>query len=402
MRKSFVSVGALSIFTVLGLGNYGAAQVHISDRGSGKTGLDLSRFKSDSSKASSEFLQVLKTDLTRSGWFVFTSAGSGVALKGGCKNSGNQISVDCAVQQRGRGTLLNRNYKSAATDVRRLAHQVADSIVKAVTGNHGMASARLVMVGTRSGKKELYVADSDGQGLKQMTQDNSVSVAPKWGPNNQIVYTSYLKGYPDVYLVDILTGGRDRISSHAGLNTGADISPDGRDIVLILSKDGNPELYVKNLRTKKLVRVTNTPGAAEASPSWAPDGNRIVYVCDSSGRPNLYTTSRQGVRGKRITSSGSENVSPDWGPNNRIVYCTRSGREYRIAVFDAGTRASAMISPADGADYEDPSWAPDGRHVACTRTVNHKAQVYILDTKGDEPIALTNYRGDWYSPSWSP
>ena len=61
-----------------------------------------------------------------------------------------------------------------------------------------------------------------------------------------------------------------------------------------------------------------------------------------------------------------------------------------------------MISPADGADYEDPSWAPDGRHVACTRTVNHKAQVYILDTKGDEPIALTNYRGDWYSPSWSP
>jgi TolB protein len=404
MRNSYIATGILSIFAVLASGNTGAAQVRIVDVGKGKTGLDFSRFQSDSSKTSSEFVQVLKTDLTRSGWFALTSAGSGVALKGGCRNSGNQISVDCAVQQDGRGTLLNRSYKSAATDVRRLAHQVADSIVKAVTGNNGMASARVVMVGTRSGKKELYMADSDGQGLKQMTQDKSVSVAPKWGPNNQIVYTSYMMGYPDVYLVDILSGGRDRISSYAGLNTGADISPDGRDIVLILSKDGNPELYVKNLRTGKLVRVTDTPGAAEASPSWAPDGNRIVYVSDSSGRPNLYITSRQGVRSKRITSSGSENVSPDWGPGDRIVYCTRDGGRYHIAVYDAASGVSKKISPLDGSDYEDPSWAPDGRHVACTRTVNYQAQVYILDTNGDEPIALTNYRGrgDWYSPSWSP
>jgi len=378
--------------------------VTIRDVGAGKTGLDFSRFKTDSSKTSSEFLHVLKTDLTRSGWFALTSGGGAVALKGACRNSSNQITVDCAVQQEGMGTVLNRSYNSGAKDVRRLAHQVADSIVKAVTGNRGMASAKLVMVGTQSGKKELYVADSDGQGLIQLTQDKSVSVAPKWGPANQIVYTSYLKGYPDVYLVDVSSGGRDRISSYAGLNTGADISPDGRDVVLILSKDGNPELYVKNLRTGKLVRVTNTPGAAEASPSWGPDGNQIVYVSDSSGRPNLYITSRQGARGKRITISGTESVSPDWGPDNRIVYSSRVEGRYQIYLIDpAGDRKRpVLISPGDGADYEDPSWAPDGRHVACTRTVNHKAQVYILDTGGDEPIALTNYRGDWYSPSWSP
>ena len=402
MRKRVISPGGLLVLAVSMICGTCAAQVRVSTVAGDKVALDLSEFRPDRSGTSSEFFQVLKNDLVRSGWFYMAPAGSGLAVKGSCRNLGEVLSVECVVRQAGRGSLLSRTYRGGASDARRLAHRVADAIVKAVTGRNGMASARLVMVGTRSGRKELYVADSDGQGLMQVTRDKSISVAPKWGPNNQIVYTSYLKGYPDVYLVDIVSGGRDRISSYAGLNTGADISPDGRDVVLILSKDGNPELYIKNLRTGKLTRVTNTRGAAEASPSWSPDGNRIVYVSDSSGRPNLYVVSRQGRRGKRITSRGVENVAPDWGVENKIVYCTRQDGRYRIAVIDPSTGGSNIVSPPGLADYEDPSWAPDGRHVACTRTLDHKAQVYILDTDGDKPVALTNYRGDWYSPSWSP
>jgi Tol biopolymer transport system component len=56
----------------------------------------------------------------------------------------------------------------------------------------------------------------------------------------------------------------------------------------------------------------------------------------------------------------------------------------------------------DYADFEDPSWAPDGRHIACSRTERYRSKVYILDTGGDPPVALTDYKGDWYSPAWSP
>ena len=73
----------------------------------------------------------------------------------------------------------------------------------------------------------------------------------------------------------------------------------------------------------------------------------------------------------------------------------------QVATLDPDSLESQVLK-TDGADYEDPSWAPDGRHIACTRTLNYQSKVYLLDTMGDSPVALTDYSGDWYSPSWSP
>jgi len=378
-------------------------QVRVTKGPGGKTSIDLSGYGA-AGGSSAQFLQTLRSDLNRSGWFVEAARGrSEVTLSGACTEAGGRLRAECAVVGvANRRTYLNKAFTSAGADPRVFAHLVSDAIVEAVTGRRGMASAKVVMVGTRTNAKELYIAGSDGQGLVQLTQDRTVSVAPRWGPGNQVVYTSFLKGYPDVYLVDVQSGSRQRISNYAGLNTGADISPDGQSVVLVLSKDGNPEVYVKSLRTDRLTRVTRTNQAAEASPCWSPDGQRIAYVSDASGRPHLYLVDRTGTGGKRLTSLGTENLDPDWGGDGRIAYCTRRDGRYQIAVLDPNTMADQAVPTPDNADYENPSWAPDGRHIACTRTENHRAKVYILDTLGDAPVALTGYQGDWYSPSWSP
>jgi TolB protein len=298
--------------------------------------------------------------------------------------------------------LFSKSYRGKQDEVRALAHRAADEIVEALTGRPGIASSRIVMVGTQSGSKELYYCDADGHNLVQWTRDKSVSVAPKWGPEGRkVVYTSYLRRFPDVFSIDLSSGKREQIAGYGGLNTGADISPDGRDVVLILSKDGNPELYVKNLKSGRLTRLTKTPHAVEASPSWSPDGEQIVYVSDQSGRPQLYMLSRKGGRPVRLTTRGLENVSPDWGSSGLIVFSSRVGGRYQVCTVDPRTREVTQITEGR-ADFEDPSWAPDGRHIAATRTENYRSEVYILDTMGDPPIALTRYKGDWYSPAWSP
>lgn len=397
-------ISAISLAFVLCAGPFSAqAQLTIRKDAGKKLALNWSEFRVDTDPAAQSFLKTLQNDLRNSGWFSKNYAGKGeVSLSGTCRPSGGRLRAECRVHdivtQR---PYLNRAFTADAEDARRLAHEVSDAIVEAVTGHRGMASARFVMVGTQSGKKELYLADADGQGLQQLTRDGTVSVAPKWGHGNRIVYTSYLKRFPDVYLIDVANGRRTLISNYAGLNAGADLSPDGSDVALILSKDGNPELYVKNMRSGKLTRITKTPHAAEASPTWSPDGSQIAYVSDQPGQPQVYVVSRGGGRPRRLTSRGTENVSPDWGPGGLIVYCSRQGGQYRMAVLDPKSQDVKLIE-TDGADYEDPSWAPDGRHVACTRTQNYQAKVYLLDTMGDSPVALTNYSGDWYSPSWSP
>lgn len=388
----------------LAVAHHAEAQVvRVSKGAGGKVSINWSQFGASRTAAGTAFLKTVQDDLLKSGWFVPAGAGAAFTLVGQGNDSGSSLDVKCTVYDANSQQMrLNKGYRAAANDARRLAHQVADEIVEAITGRKGIASGRLVVVGNRTGHKELYLCDYDGQGLAQLTKDGNISLEPKWGPDGDtIIYTAFLKRYPDVYTVSVSSGARKRIAGYPGLNAGGAISPSGREAALVLSKDGGTDLYIKNLKTDELFRLTRSPKAAEASPSWSPDGSQLAYVSDQSGSPQIYVIARSGGTPRRLTSRGSENVAPDWGPAGLIAYASRLGGAYQVFVLDPNTLDSKQVSPGD-ASYEDPCWAPDGRHLAAARVVQYRAKIYLLDTLGDAPIALLDTQGDWYSPAWSP
>jgi TolB protein len=382
-----------------------AQHIRITRATGDKISIDLSGMTIGGDEASRLFLQTLQGNLSRSGWFMLGRAGhSEVRATGRVTLQGDQLVVECTVldvaKQRQH---MSRSYRLDARNARRLAHRVADDVVQAVTGYKGIASTKIVFVGVQDEGKELFICDADGGDMIQLTADRSIAVRPRWSPKaDAIVYTSYLKRYPDIYHIELASGKRTIVSNQSGLNAGGVISPDGRDMALILSRDGNPELYIRNMATGRLTRLTQTSAAAEASPSWSPDGRRIVYVSDSTGRPHLYIIARDGGSPRRVTSRGSENVAPDWGPNNRIAFASRVGGRYQIGMLDPDSQDIAYLEHPDFADYEDPSWAPNGRHLVVSRKENYRSTLYIVDTMGDPQVRLHDHRGDWYSPAWSP
>lgn len=370
----------------------------------GKAGIDWAGFAAGAEASEALFMRTVKADVVRSGWFVLSAAGGGeFRVSGAAEMRRGRLEVKVQVLQASTArTVLGKAWSAEEKDVRKLAHTVADAIVEAVTGRKGFASSRLLLVGNRTGRKELYLCDADGSSMVQLTQDKSISLDPQWNPDGrQVLYTSYLKRAPDLMLIDLPTGNRRRIAQYPGLNTGGVYSPDGRSIAMVLSKDGNPEIYIQDVASGRLTRLTNTPRAAEASPSWSPDGRRMVYVSDVAGSPQLYIVSRDGGAPRRLTSLGSENVSPDWGSNGKIACASRQGGRYRIVVIDPDSGQADTLA-LDGADYEDPSWARDGRHLACARTERYRAAIYLIDILGDKPIPLLAHDGDWFSPSWEP
>ncbi len=368
-------------------------------KGSNKISINLAGFRTGGDTASRTFLSVLKADLNRSGYFKVTSVGAQLNVAGSCVSGGSSMKADCQVYKvSNHQRLLGKTYQTTTADARGLAHRVADEIVYAATGKRGMASGKIALVSSRTGRKELYVCDMDGKNLRQITKDRSIVVGPGWTPDRKnVVYTSYKRGYPNVYM----TGRGKPLSSHGGLNASAAISPNGKSMALILSKDGNPELYIKSLRTGFLKRLTKTRMGNEASPCWSPDGNHIAYVSDTSGSPQVYIIPKGGGRPQRLTTTGSENVSPDWGKNGYIVFSSRIGGRYRIALANPAAK-SLRVLETDWADYEDPSWAPDGRHIVCSRTSNYRSSIYLLDTLKDSPVALITGSAEWFSPACSP
>ena len=382
------------------------AQVTVRKAAGEKVGVDLSAVQA-SGGAALAVRRTLELDLSRSGWMALAAPGQGsVAVRGTVTEAGGQVIFTCQVVDGAGRAYLNGTYAQPIPQAIYLGHQVADDIVQKVTGKPSFFLARLVLIGTQSGAKELYLADSSCQDVRQVTRDNSIALKPRWSGDNKLIsYTSYLKRYPDVYTIEMASGARERVAAFPGVNSGGAISPDGRSMALILSKDGNPDLYVMDLATKRTTRLTNTPRATEGSPCWAPDGGRIAYVSDSSGAPQIYLVARAGGAPERLTLRGSQNVAPDWSqataqaPNGLIAYQTLTGGKFQIAVIDPNAKQERVITPFDAA-YEDPSWAPDGRHLAAARGVNYKYAVYLLDTMGDKPVALTT-SGDWTAPAWS-
>ena len=395
MKRQWFITGAL----LAGSSVLAERVIDITGKGQGKISINLGSFKTGSDAASRSFLAVLKADLNRSGYFSVSSSGGAVNVLGQAV-TGSQIKADVHVYKASnRQKFLGKAYSASANAYRSLAHKVADEIVYAVTGKKGMASGRIAVVGNRTGRKELYVCDMDGKGMRQITKDRSIVVGPRWTPDGKnLTYTSYKRGYPNVFM----TGRRDPITRYGGLNASGAVSPDGKQMAVILSMSGNPELWIVSARSGKPVRrLSSTKRGNEASPCWSPDGNHICYVSDVSGRPQIYIISKNGGRPTRLTSSGTENVAPNWGKNGYIAFCTRTGGRYRIAIANPKARSMRVLE-TDWADYEDPSWAPDGRHIVCSRTSNYRSSIYLLDTLKDSPVALISGSGDWYSPACSP
>jgi len=372
-------------------------------KGSGKTSVDLSGLRVGTDQASREFLMVLQTDLSRSGWLERgRPETSDYAVEGIVKFDGATIRANIETSQKSsRRVLLNKPYNGDAANLRRIAHQAAEEIILAITGKKGFGTAKLLMVGNRSGNKELYMSDSDGRGLYQLTSNKAPSISPRWSPDSKAIYfTSYLRTFAALYKMEMSTRKISRVANFAGLNTGGAVSPDGKEIALILSRDGSPDLYIMNLGDRSITRITRTP-AVEASPSWSPDGRQLVYVSDQSYNPNLFIVSRTGGSPRQLTKVGRQNAAPDWGPNGQIAFSSLMGGKFQICLVDPVSGQIRQLT-SDHADHEDPSWAPDGRHLAIAKTVQYKSSVYLIDTMGDAPILLTDYPGDWYSPKWSP
>jgi TolB protein len=209
-----------------------------------------------------------------------------------------------------------------------------------------------------------------------------------------------------VFEVEYYTGQRRRMASYPGLNTGAVFSPDGLQIALTLSKDGNPELYTMNAQGGGLRRLTRTRGA-ESSPTWSPDGQSIAFVSDDRGSPQVYLVSREGGEPQRLTVSPSYNTEPDWSRppagsavKPMLAVTSRVGGRFQIGVYDRG-RGEVRMLAADDADNKDPSWAPDGRHLVFTKTRSWQSRLYLLDALTGEQIQLPA-EGEASEPAWGP
>jgi TolB protein len=329
--------------------------------------------------------KTLQNDLAMSGYFSLSPSAGYIA-----RGSASGGSLQGQVTDHSGGTVLSKTYSGSA---RENAHRFADDIVETLTGNKGFATSKIAFIGTRSGKKEVYVGDYDGTNVRQLTHDGVISVHPCISPDGRrIAYTGYQSGYPDVYVIDLASGARNRIVNFPGTNSGAAFSPDGGRIALSVSKDGNPELYTMSASGGGARRLTHTRGA-ESSPTWSPNGDELIFAYDDGHGPQLYRTSSGGGSGQQLSTGHGYCTEPNWSPDGKkVAFNVRGGGSFEVAVLDLSGGGTRVFSSG-----ENPVWGADSRHLMFSES----GGLFMLDTVTSRKSKVLDGVGKITEPSWS-
>jgi TolB protein len=358
------------------------------------TSITVNAFTGGNPQIAKILTDTLINDLNVNGLFNVKTLGDSEAIfTGSCSVNGKTVTAQGQVSLRGQSVLSETATGDADPGkARRVAHKLADAIVRKLKNEPGIASTRIAFVSKKSGSKEIYTMDYDGYNAIRVTNDRAICGSPSIAKDgSKLAYTSYKSGFPDVYVQQIGGGTRTRVASFGGLNSGAAFSPDGGELAMTLSKDGNPELYTCSAGGGGFSRLTETRGA-EACPSWSPDGSKIAYAFDGSGLPQIHVIGSGGGSGRALTSSGY-NTEPTWAPNTGfIAFTRRGGGGFNIMAMNGdGSQVTTYTSG------ERPSWGPDGRHLIFSRG----GALYILDVGSGRSIQLRSDLGSCSEPSWS-
>jgi len=219
---------------------------------------------------------------------------------------------------------------------------------------------RIAFARTRNGLLDIYLMKPDGTGkrwARSMTYPGPID-QPSWSPDgSHLLVRVYSQG---TYLakLELATGnlvlvaperaiavqGSYPIYDPAGINIyyrddatnraikrfvpgGAEttvltstwslgdlaISPDGKRLAYAAAvMDNNWEIYVMDLATKVIKRLTNSD-KTDARPTWSPDGTRLAFYSARTGMPQIWTmNSSTGGGLTRITDQPHGASGPAW------------------------------------------------------------------------------------------
>ena len=307
--------------------------------------------------------------------------------------------------------VLGKQYNEVASqdNARLLAHRFADDIIARLGGGlNGIAETKLYFVSARTGSKEIWVMDYDGQNQHIVTKLGSISLSPRVSPDNSRIAFSTIGKEGWTIRMFSLDLGR-AVNYSAGIAGGSNLSPawsgDGTKLAFSSSRSGDPEIWVADSGGGNLRKLTSFHGP-DVSPTWNPRTNaQIAWVSGRTGLPQIYTMDADGANIQRMTDGGYA-ISPSWSPNGQFLAFSWN-RKYGpgapggqdIYVMDIASKRWIQLTH-DAGTNDFPSWSPDGRHLVFERASGSHAEIWTMLADGTEQHELT-HSGKNYMPNWS-
>jgi Tol biopolymer transport system component len=213
----------------------------------------------------------------------------------------------------------NRLVYSSGTSDPNIWRIILDSMSSGPTPTHSAAQTRLI-ASTRD----------DGQ--------------PQLSPNGRLIaFTSDRSGDPEIWLANSDGSGERQLTRlHAAISAGAHWSPNGKEIVFHSRPTGNANLYIVNVETGAYRQLT-TGLTENYMPSWSHDGEWIYFGSEREGGEQIWRMPASGGSATRLTKNDGAIAieSPD---GRQIIYTKTTEPGLWMLSLDSGIESKIVAN----------------------------------------------------------
>ncbi len=159
---------------------------------------------------------------------------------------------------------------------------------------------RFAFAGVSHGRPMISIWDVDRRAVSRELHFDDLGEIfnPTWSPDgHSIAFSGLIGGLTDLFVVDLDTGNRRRLTHDAWADLHPAWSPDGRRIAFTTDRysanlkelaPGHYRLAYIDPVTKRITPAPSFPDADNVNPEWAPDGQALYFVANRDGIANVY------------------------------------------------------------------------------------------------------------------
>ena len=254
-----------------------------------------------------------------------------------------------------------------------------------------------------SKKSEIVVADYTLT-YQKVVVSGGLNIFPKWANKEQtsFYYTTYDDVLPSLIKQELYTLKSEKIMSSNGMLVCSDVSSDGNKLIITMAPNDQPDIYIYDVKTKLKTRITQYKGI-DVGGNFVENDTKVVFVSDRLGKPNIFA--------KKIGESGVERLVYH-GKNNSqsstykdyIVYSSRETiNEFGYNTFNLyliSTQSESIRRLTTQGLNQFPKFSVDGESILFIKNYKNKSYLGIIRLNYSKSFLFKLKSGKLQSIDW--
>jgi Tol biopolymer transport system component len=208
---------------------------------------------------------------------------------------------------------------------------------------------------------QIFVADMDGTGIRQVTRDSREAMSPAWSPDGRaIAYAGYGGGdVRNLFILDVATGETRQVTDGTHDVWDSQFTPDGLSLLYTGGTNQVPLLMtVPVAGGKSTLFLGPSEGLTDAgNGSLSPDGSLVTFLGGGSPKegqrhcgPCRFVAKADGTD-RRVIPGWYVNPAGAWSPDGSRIVESRDDRS--IVVVDIATGDESRVARGRAAIWLD-------------------------------------------------